>query len=255
VGLQESDLGDSFGARLSSEARAVLQAHFQTMGGVTRLSQIQSAIYSGSVILDDSPPLDLVVTKKSGGYVRLLIGSEGNGVVLATSPDAGWRAHVEDGRLVMLRSISELERAGLVRYQAVISELFLASKENWEVRYQGLREWHGDRVHAFEVVPNKSLRMELYIDADSYLFAGKTEYIEEEPGVWTVIRFRYSEHENFDGVWHATQIDSSSDNLPEQSMTLGRIQFNHGVLNDFFAMPDPEANELIPASLLTGPDQ
>lgn len=250
-----SAFDELFSSRLGSEARAILLQHFQTFGGVTRLSSLRSMVFTGKFELEDGVDRDIVIIKKEGGFLRLMIGSETDAIVIGATPESGWRASWRTGRLIMLRDLNRLEREGLVRYAALLSDLFLASRENWEVRYQGLRAFGEGEAHSFEIIPNATLRLQIYIDPQDYTMVGKTEFVEIESGKWEIVHFTFADYQSWGEIKFPATIESRSLSEPVQRIRLTEIQPNLGVLNEVFVRPNPEDHWLIPASMLMAPDQ
>ena len=223
---------------MSVTERSVLDRHFAALGGVNRISSITSFRMSGKGTFADGTEQDIVIIKKAGDRMRLTIKTPQMSRVMVVAPDANWVGLWNGGELLHVEKMSEAEISRQRHNAHVVSELYMALQNEWDLRYIGQRNFNYKMTHVFEVqtTPRHSIRF--MIDPDTFLDIGQEERLFEEDGTLTITRRLNSGHTKVNGLNIPQKVEMFVNDVLMQTFEVESVQVNPGILDSIFAFPE-----------------
>lgn len=221
--------------------RAVLERHFDAIGGVKRLATINSLLAHGDVTFADGREMPFVVAKKKGQRIRVSTKDQINTFVMVVTPEDAWRGTLVRGQLVDLGDLSAEEGDDMRRFSYVVSELFMAMNNSWTTEYLGQQAFNYKMAHCYEVKLNPRHFIRFYIDPDDFLDIGREDRFFDEDGTLRVTRLLNSEHAELEGLTVPTKIETYIDGELAQTFIARDLEINPGILDNAFIRPDPPA--------------
>jgi hypothetical protein len=232
--LPESEIVPALGPN----ERAILEQHFVALGGVDRLASIRSLLSSGEITYADGEVRPIVVVKKQGARLRLSMKTPEGQLVMVVTPDDSWRCVWQAGRLVLLEDLAPEEAEDLRRSAYVVSELYLAMQNSWTVRYLGEQAFNYEMAHCFEVKVNDRNSIRFFIDPETYLDAGREEWLFDAEGTLTITRAIGSEHMDISGLKVPGKVEIFENNVYKQTFVAIDAEVNPGIFADAFERPN-----------------
>lgn len=220
--------------------RAVLERHFAAIGGVKRLTSINSLLVSGEVILPTGETLSMVMAKKLGQRIKVSITKPEGTMVMVVTPEDSWRSYRRNGLTIGVEDISPEESENMMRSAYVVSELFLAMSNSWSIEYLGQQAFNYEMAHCYEVKLNQRHFIRFYIDPESFLDIGREERLFDEDGTLTVTRVVTSEHMDIGGLQVPRKSESYKNNELQQTFVVNDVEVNPGILDGTFIRPQVE---------------
>jgi hypothetical protein len=217
--------------------RAVLERHFGVLGGIEKIASVSSLRFNGQVTFGDGNVQDVVVVKKGGDRMRTSVRSRVSQTTWVVGPDDNWRAVWINGQLREVRDLTALEIREANRYIYVVSELYLAQQNGWDLRYLGVKDFNYKMAHVFQVKLGPRHTVEYYIEPKTFIDIGRVDRVFADDGTLTVNRRLHSEHFDANGTLLPGKVETYVDNQLVQTFVLEGAQFNTGVLDSAFARP------------------
>jgi hypothetical protein len=222
---------------LGPNERAILEQHFVAIGGVDRLASIRSILSSGEITFAGGEVRPIVVVKKQGARLRLSMRTPEGQLVMVVTPEDSWRCLWQAGRLVLLEDLDAAEAEDLRRSAYVVSELYLAMQNSWTVRYLGQQAFNYEMAHCFEVKVNDRNSIRFFIDPETFLDAGREEWLFDSEGTLTITRVVGSEHMDISGLKVPGKVEIFENNVYRQTFLAVDAEVNPGIFADAFERP------------------
>jgi hypothetical protein len=223
--------------KMGERERAILERHFAAIGGTRRLATIKSLLSTGEISFPDGSRHDVVIAKKEGPRIRVSVRSSTGQRVMAVTPDDAWQCLWREGRLVSVKDLSDAERRSLRRSAYIVSELFLAMRNPWTVRFIGEQAFNYRMAHCFEVKLSNREVVRFFIDPETYLDLGREEWSFDAEGGISIIRHIGSEHMDIAGLLVPGHIETYENNVLLQTFVATDVEVNPGILDSTFDRP------------------
>ena len=237
--VRQSDIGKGPVQLLGIAERAVLDRHFAVLGGLDKIASVSSLRFAGRVTFDTGSVQDVIVVKKGGDRMRTTVRSNTSQTTWVLSPEINWRGVWVNGNLREVRVLSDDEVEESLRYIHVVSELYLAQQNGWDMRYLGVKDFNYKMAHVFEVKLEPRHTIEYYIDPKTFLDVGRVDKIFESDGTLTIIKRLHVEHFDANGFTLPGTVQTYLNGELLQEFELNSAQFNAGVLDEIFEWPQP----------------
>ena len=238
--IREASKGGGSVQLLTIAERAVLDRHFGALGGLEQINAITSLRFSGKVTFDTGVVQSVVVIKKGGDRMRTTVKSKVSQTTWVISPESNWRAVWFNGQLAEVRDLTESELDDSLLYIHVVSELYLAQKNNWDLRYLGVKEFNYKMAHVFEVQPDPRYTIQYFIEPKTFLDVGRVDKVFEKDGTLNITRRVHLEHFDANGLSLPGKVETYLNGNLIQTFELQRAQFNSGVLDEVFIRPNAD---------------
>ncbi|NDV63440.1 hypothetical protein G0Q06_13325 [Puniceicoccales bacterium CK1056] len=218
--------------------RAVLERHFAAIGGVKRLTSINSLLVSADIDLTDGESMSFVIAKKKGERIRLSYKRQNVTITMVVTPEDAWRSVRRDGKPIQVEDLALKEQDNLRRSSYVVSELFLAMNNSWTTEYLGQQAFNYQMAYCYEVKVNPRHIVRFFIDPDTFLDIGREERTFEEDGTLTVSRSINSDHMDISGLKVPAMIETYVNDKLTQTLVVRDVELNPGILDSTFIRPD-----------------
>ena len=224
---------------LSVAEQAVLDQHFQALGGVFRLSQIKSLRVYGTVSQANGGEYAISIVKKIGGFMLVSMKADIGQVKIVLTPDGGWQETASKvGNVLENRELTPEEFNEHRRYVYLWNELFLAKESDWPVYYLGERNFNYKMAHVFEVKTDDMIMVRFYIDPETFLDVGREDLLFKEDGTIDIFKRINKSHFDSNGIKFAEAVDVYKNGELIQQITVEGADLNVGVLQSTFSRPD-----------------
>ncbi len=235
---QESQQDDAASkSRYRMQQHQVLRQHFDAMGGARVLSSTVSLSFSGTVVFEDGTRQQVMVTKKNGTSLRISVSTRFTQTTIALSPHDSWRSVSRMNDILMVQDLPESEVENHRRYLSVVSELFLASVNGWQMQFVGLEQFNGKLAYCFDVVLNDSHTVSFFIDPESFLTAGRIDRIRHADGTVSETKRLHMDHMRAGELTIPGRVESYVDDKLIQTLIIDEARINAGVLDSIFERP------------------
>lgn len=217
--------------------RAVLERHFDAIGGVKRLASINSLLVMGDVILPDDAVIPFVIAKKKGERIRVSVKRQNLTILSVVTPEDAWRSVRRDGILASVEDLPEEDQENMRRSSYVVSELFLAMNNSWTIEYLGQQAFDYQMAHCYEVKVDPRHFIRFYLDPESFLDIGREERVFDGEGTLTIARIVNSEHMDISGLTVPSKIETFVNGELKQTFIAKDVELNPGILDSTFIRP------------------
>ena len=221
--------------------QAILDRNFEALGGVSRMESISSLRVAGEVTFGDGEVRSVVVLKKQGARIRIFMSTPTGQFAMGLHPGDSWRAFWRAGELTLVEELEAEQRASLRRATPVVSELFHALRQEWPIAYIGQQTFNHKPAHTFEVELSRQEKLRIFIDPETYLDAGREEWVANAAGELNITRQISSDYMNVDGYMVPGRVVTFLNDIPTQTFVVSRVQLNPGILDSTFERPQPSA--------------
>ncbi|MEX0326714.1 MAG: hypothetical protein AB3N33_11570 [Puniceicoccaceae bacterium] len=235
--IRQANTGKGPVQLLGIAEKAVLDRHLTVIGGIENISAISSVRFSGRVTFEDGLVQEVVVVKKGGDRMRTSVRSKVTQTSWVVSPDSNWRAVWVNGNLRDVRDLADEELEDSLRYINVVSELYLAQQNEWDLRYLGVKDFNYRMAHVFEVKMAPRHIVEFYISPKTFLDVGRVEKIFEDDGTLNITRRLHRGHFDANGFMLPGFVETYINDKLIQKFRLESAVFNAGVLDSVFERP------------------
>lgn len=225
--------------RLDPAERRILEEHLKAIGGVDRLASIKSILAHGTATYEDGSKLNIVVAKKQGDKMRLTMKMPKGQVVNVISPEDSWQAAYQAGVLLMVEDLADADFRRMKRSSYLVSELYLATLNSWQIRYIGEQAFNYEMAHCFEVKLSERELIRFFIDPETMLDVGREEWLFDGDGTLTIQRMVGTGHVDINGLMVPGRIESYENNVLKQTFVLTDMEVNPGLLDGSFERPRP----------------
>lgn len=217
--------------------RAVLERHFDAIGGVKRLASINSLLVMGDVILPDDAVIPFVIAKKKGERIRVSVKRQNLTILSVVTPEDAWRSVRRDGILASVEDLPEEDQENMRRSSYVVSELFLAMNNSWTIEYLGQQAFDYQMAHCYEVKVDPRHFIRFYLDPESFLDIGREERVFDGEGTLTIARIVNSENMDISGLTVPSKIETFVNGELKQTFIAKDVELNPGILDSTFIRP------------------
>ncbi|MEX0331545.1 MAG: hypothetical protein AB3N64_09000 [Puniceicoccaceae bacterium] len=236
--IRQTDIGEGPVQLLGIAEKAVLDRHLNVIGGIKNISSISSIRFSGQVTFQGGLVQEVIVVKKGGDRMRTSVRSKKTQTSWVISPESNWRGIWVNGNLREVQDLGDDELENSLRYINVVSELYLAQQNEWDLRYLGVKDFNYRMAHVFEVKMGPRHIVEFYIDPNSFLDMGQVEKVFESDGTLNITRRIHRKHFQANGFTLPSRVDTYVNGELIQRFDLESAIFNAGVLDSVFERPE-----------------
>lgn len=236
--IRQADTGDGPVQLIGIAEKAVLDRHFSVIGGIEKIAAISSLRFSGQVTFDDDMVQEVVVVKKGGDRMRTTVRTKMTQTSWVVSPESNWRGIWVNGNLREVKDMTDDEVEDTLRYIHVVSELFLAQQNGWDMKYLGVKDFNYRMAHVFEIKMDPRHIAEFYIEPKTFLDLGRVDKVFESDGTLTITRRLHLNHFDANGFMLPGRVETYVNNELIQEFELESAQFNAGVLDSVFERPE-----------------
>lgn len=222
--------------RLSAAGQAVLQKHFSALGGGQRIGSIVSIQARGILQSETGEGVPAVFISK-GDQQRLSLKTSEGQRILAISDSDRWQCRWRAGNLVERADLDVLglEQLGLSGY--ALHTLYREVRESGQVAYLGTKPFEYKTRHCFELEAADGSHIRYFIDADSFLDAGREIRRFAPDGTLRVIKQVFGERMDIGGIQVPKQIQGFVNGILVQTFDLVDINLNVGIFDSTFERP------------------
>jgi hypothetical protein len=221
---------------LAEDLEEILARMEEANGGRERIEAISDIRFSGTI---ESPegPFAFVLFKKRPDKLRMSLQSYPWKVVSGYDGTLCWREVIKEGQ----RRVFELEGADrdafLIHGSDFDGPLLGSPPEDVSRSLVGMERIGRVDHYVIEIQRPKGVSRH-YIDSRTYRESMTVNHPETDSGNPEPTTTRYSEYQRHQGLWIAHRVERETASGIEEVILIKEVQFNQGVLDMAFAMPE-----------------